>query len=210
MEWTDRQGARQVSCTSEGTVACPTGFRILIVNSGDIDIYGLELDAQFAATDNWSFDGAVGITDYDLKDPVANTGPNLFPDQASPTWNVGTTYSLPLGDSSLAFNVNYSYVGDQETHPTSGTDSSYTLPSYDLMNARIVWSSGSKRNTVTLFANNLLDETYATYATRFGGGFWDAGGGPPNLANIISPPRSMVNVVRGRPRDYGITFQHNF
>lgn len=206
MEWTDRQGARQVSCAAEGVVACPTGFRILVVNSGDIDIYGLELDAQFAATDNWSFDGAVGITDYDLKDPVANTGPNLFPDQASPTWNVGTTYSLPLGDSTLAFNLNYSYVGDQETHPTTGTDSSFTLPSYDLTNARIVWTSSSKRNTISLFANNLLDETYATYATRFGGGFWDAGA-PTGLA---APPRSMVNVVRGRPRDYGVTFQHNF
>jgi iron complex outermembrane receptor protein len=211
MQWSDRQGARQVSCATEGTVACPTGFRILIVNSGDVDLEGLELDAQLAVTDNLMLDGAVGITRFDVKDPVANSGPNLFPDQPSPSWNVGATYSVPMTQGAgLIFNLNYSYTGEQETHPTLGTDSSFTLPSYDLVNARITWTSSSQRNIVTLFANNLLDDTYATYATKFGGGFWDSPVAAGPTAAIAAPPRSMVSVVRGRPRDFGVTFQHNF
>jgi iron complex outermembrane receptor protein len=51
-----------------------------------------------------------------------------------------------------------------------------------------------------------LDETYATYSTRFGGGFWDAG---PSLGGAV-PQRSSLNVVRGQPRQVGVTLQVNF
>ncbi len=92
MIWSSRQAARQITDPST-----PTGFRIGIVDSGDVDVYGAELDAQFAATDRLSFDGAFGITHYKVKDPVANSGPYLFPAQASPSYNFGATYSQPLG-----------------------------------------------------------------------------------------------------------------
>src|SRR6185503_20807570 len=108
------QAARQVSCVAEGSAACPIGFRINIVDSGDVDLWGFELDTQLAVTDRFSLDAAGGITKYDVKDPVANSGPNLFPAQASPTFNVGATYSLPLaGRGRLGFNANYAYVGEQ-------------------------------------------------------------------------------------------------
>jgi iron complex outermembrane receptor protein len=202
MEWSSRQAARQVVDPSAAT-----GFRIAIVDSGDVDVYGTEVDAQFAATDRLSFDAAFGITRYKIKDPVANTGPNLFPAQASPSGNFGVTYSHPLDNfGGLAFNANYAYVGEQETHPTTGSDSSYLLPSYSLVNSRIVWTSPGGNSTVSLFGNNLLDKTYANYATRFGGGFWDAGSG----AGVAAPLRSARGAVRGRPREFGVTVQYNF
>jgi iron complex outermembrane receptor protein len=207
MKWSNRQAARQVSCVAEGQAACPIGFRINIVDSGDVDVYGLELDAWLAVTENLSFDAAVGITKDDVKNPVANSGPNLFPAQPSPSFNVGATYGFSFSNQSrLGFNVNYSYIGKQETHPTIGTDSSYELPKYALLGARIQWLSPSGSDSISLFGANLLDETYATYATRFGGGFWDSGSGTAAAA----PPRSARSVVRGRPRSFGITYQHNF
>jgi iron complex outermembrane receptor protein len=202
MLWSSRQAARQIVDPSTAT-----GFRIGIVDSGDVDVYGAELDAQFAVTDWLSLDAAFGITRYKIKDPVANTGPNLFPAQASPSGNFGATVNVPMGNGGgLAINANWAYVGEQETHPTANSDSSYLLPSYSLVNARIQWTSPSARNTVSLFANNLLDKTYATFATRFGGGFWDSGAG----TGIAAPPRSAIGAVRGRPREFGITVQHNF
>jgi iron complex outermembrane receptor protein len=207
MLWSSRQAARQVSCQSEGRAACPIDFRINIVNSGDVDVYGVELDTQFAVTENFSLDGSLGITQDKVKDPAANSGPNLFPAQPSPSYNLGANYSVPIGNAGrLGFNVNYAYVGEQETHPTVNTDSSYQLPSYKLVNARLQWTSANSRNQVSLFANNLTDETYATYATRFGGGYWDSGGG----AGVAAPLRSARSAVRGRPREFGITLQHNF
>jgi iron complex outermembrane recepter protein len=207
MQWSNRQGARQINCSAEGQATCPIGFRIQIVDSGDIDIEGFEFDTQFALTDRLSLDGSFGYNDDTVKDPVANSGPNLFPAQPTPSYNLGATYMLPLGGSgNIGFNVNYSYIGEQETHPTLGTDSAYLLPSYKLINARIQWASENGRNMITLYGNNLADETYATYATRFGGGYWDSGAG--TLA--AAPLRSARSAVRGRPIEYGITIQHNF
>jgi iron complex outermembrane receptor protein len=80
------------------------------------------------------------------------------------------------------------------------------MPSYGLVNARLQWNAPGGRTTVSLFANNLLDKTYATYATRFGGGYWDSGSG----AGVAAPLRSARSAVRGRPREYGITVQYNF
>jgi iron complex outermembrane recepter protein len=207
MQWSNRQAARQVSCAAEGVVACPVGFRIQVVDSGDVNVWGFEMDAQWAVTNNLMFNGAVGVTKDDVLDPVANSGPNLFPSQASPTWNVGATWTQPTASSgAFVANLNYAYVGEQETHPTSGTDSAYLLPSYSLLNARVQWTSPSGRNIVTLFGENLLDEVYGSYATRFGGGFWDSGA----PLGVAAPPRSALSVVRGRPLTWGVTVQHNF
>ena len=60
--------------------------------------------------------------------------------------------------------------------------------------------------TLTLYANNLFDKVYATYAQRFGGGFWDSGA----PTGIAAPPRNMLSVVRGRPREVGFTAKYEF
>lgn len=213
MEWSNRQSARNVSCVAEGEQACPLGFRVQLVNSGDVDVWGYELDAQLAVTRDFTIDGALGITDFRLHDPVANGGPNLNPSQPSPTWNVGATYRIPTETyGRFTVNVNFSYNGSQETYPTSTGDSAYLLPSYELLGARLQWMSKSGRNTVTVFGNNLLDSSHGTFASAFGGGFWDANPVPaagPNRPYAL-PDRKMVSEIRSRPREFGITVQHNF
>jgi iron complex outermembrane receptor protein len=209
MEWSNRQAARQIACTAGeiSSGACPVGFQIFVVDSGDVDIYGTEIDAQLYLTDDLVLTGAYGYTDYELKDPVANSGPYLFPEPPAHSGSVGGLYRTSLGSSGdLDFSLNYAYVDEQRTHPTSDTDSDYLQPSYGLVNGRVQWTSPDDRYSVALFANNLLDETYAVYSTRFGGGFWDAG---PGLG-FAAPQRSSLNVVRGQPRQVGVTLQVNF
>ncbi len=60
---------------------------------------------------------------------------------------------------------------------------------------------------MALFASNLFDETYAVYSTRFGGGFWDLGG-PRRGAG--APDRTSRNVVRGQPRQIGLSVRVSF
>jgi iron complex outermembrane receptor protein len=207
MKYTNRQAARQVACSPPGAGSCPTtGFSINLVDSGDVDIWGGELDMQIAVTDNFILDASGAILSYEVKDPVANSGPNLFPDAPSPTFNVGATYNADLGFGPTTFNLNYAHVGEQETHPTDVGDSAYRLPSYSLVNARIQFVPNDGPLTLVLFANNLLDNTYATYAQRFGGGFWDAASG----VGPAAPPRSALGEVRGRPREIGLSAQFNF
>ena len=222
MDWRDRQTAVRQACTVSAD--CPTGSNVFLRSTGNIDLMGLELDAQLAVTDNLILDGAFGSTSYNIHDVVANGGPNLFPPQASPTWNIGATYSLRnTSVGSFGFNVNYSYTSDQQTYPESTdpallSDGSYLMPSYSVMNARIQWTSPENKNVITLYANNLLDKTYENFATKFGGGFWDAfntqTGIQAGLGTVApgvgAPLRNMVSATRSRPLEFGITYQYNF
>jgi len=216
MQWTNRQAARNTTCTA-GVGGCPdAGFRVLLTNTGDIDIWGLEVDGLLSVTNRLTLDFALGLTDYKLKDPVANGGPNLFPSQASPTYNLGATYNHPLGNKGdLGFNISYSYVASQATYPDNNSDSSYQLPSYSVVNSRLTWRTPDRKISVSLFANNLLDKSYGTFASSWGGGFWDGPGLPaatlpPAVYNAQLPLRKAVSVVRARPREFGITAQYNF
>jgi iron complex outermembrane receptor protein len=187
---------------------CPeAGFRVLLTNTGDIDVWGLELDGLLSVTNRLTLDFALGLTDYKLKDPAANGGPNLFPSQASPTYNLGATYNYPLGErGDVGFNISYSYVASQETYPNSDSDSSYKMPSYGVVNSRLTWRPADRKYSVSLFANNLLNEHYSSFASSFGGGFWDAAAG----TGLAAPLRKAVGVTRARPREWGVTLQYNF
>jgi hypothetical protein len=88
-------------------------------------------------------------------------------------------------------------------------DSRYEVPSYSLVNASLRYTSSDGRWGATLFANNLTDEVYANNAQSFGRGYWTQGG-PGGVAGFSAPPRSAVADYRGRPREYGLTFQYNF
>jgi iron complex outermembrane receptor protein len=210
MTWSNRQSSQQQACPNDPS--CPTGFRIIVVNSGDVDVWGVEVDAQLVLTSHLTLEGSLGTTKYRL-DEVLNRGPYLFPDQPMPSWNMGLSYKSGATDhGEFGFSLNYAYSGKQQTYPGSLTypattaDSSYELPSYGLLNSRLQWTTPDGKNVVALYANNLTDKVHATYATRFGGGFWDSGAATGRAA----PTRSALQWLMGRPREFGISLQHNF
>ena len=210
MQWTNRQAARQAQCSGQPGCPEPPGFTIELVNTGDVDIYGVEFDAQVFLTDEVWLDGSAGYTDYKLKDEVANGGPNLFPGPPEYSFNVGANYLTEFALGEISFNLSYAYTSNQPTHPTEVGDSAYRLPAIDLVNLRIKFVPDAAPVSISLFANNLLDKTYASYATRFGGGYWDRGG--PLFIQIPEsrPERSALFVVRGKPREIGMTLQYDF
>lgn len=212
MDFTNRQAGVQVTCgtgvlagTPAGSAACPVGFLIQVQNQGDVRLKGFELDGALSLTSDLTVDGGFAMTDPTLKNAPAGTV-NLFPDVPSPTWNIGATWSPETKMGQLSFNANYAFVGEQATHPSEGTDSSYTLPSYGLLNARAQLRLDSMPLSISVYGSNLLDKVYATYAQRFGGGFWDAGSG----TGLAAPLRSALSEVRGRPRELGLTLQYDF
>ena len=210
MQWTDRQAARQVQCAGESNCPVPPGFRVEVSNTGDVDIYGVEIDGQLFLSDEFSIDGSFGYTGYELKDELANGGPNLFPGPPELSYNLGATYDADIGPGQLTLNGNYAYTSDQPTHPTEEGDSAYRLPAIHLVNARIRFEPHNTPVTISVFANNLLNRTYATYATRFGGGYWDRGGPVSIQIPAAAPERSALFVVRGKPREIGVSLQYDF
>lgn len=225
MKYSDRQAPVQVLDPS-----VPTGFRIVVQDSGDVDLTGIELDGQIAATENLMIDFSAGLLDPDLLDPCANNGDFLFPGPAESSYSLGLNWAKPMSSGRrFSWALSYAWVGEQQTHPGStnldcGTtgpppgwpaapawffDSRYELPDYGLLNGRVSLASADGTWNVTLFANNLTDEVYANYATRFGGGFWDFT--PPWVQPAIQVhERSALGNTMGRPRDVGVSFQYNF
>jgi iron complex outermembrane receptor protein len=217
MAYTDRQGPVQVIDPTS-----PTGFRIQLVNTGDVDLSGYELEGQIAATENFMIDFSAGLLDSTIKDPCANNGDFLFPGPVEDSYSLGGRWMVPLSrGGDLMFGLSYAYTGPQQTHPggTANTcaspvpgwffDSRYELPDYALVNARVRYTSMGGDWELTLFGNNLTDEVYGNYATRFGGGFWDSAN-PAAGGGVAAPLRSALGITRGRPREYGVTFQYNF
>ena len=224
MAYTDRTGPIQVA--APGT---PTGFIIQLVNTGDVDLDGYELEGQIAATDNFLIDFSAGVVNSLVKDPCANNGDFLFPGPVEDSYSLGGRFMVPMqrgGD--LTFALSYAYTGPQQTHPGATAracfnpvtgaqnffpnwffDSRYEQPDYSLLNARVRYASPGGTWELSLFGNNLTDEVYSNYATRFGGGFWDATVQTQGAGNAI-PDRSALGNTMGRPREYGMTFQYNF
>ena len=199
----------------------PVGFFISVLDSGDVDLDGFELDGQVALTDNLYFDFSAGSVDFRVQDICLNNGANLFPGPVEDSYSLGLRGDNLIGAGrQLAWSLSYAHVGEQETHPGSVgmeelgclgavrfSDSRYRAPDYSLLNGRISLTGGDGQWTVTLFGNNLTDENYANYASRFGGGYWEAS---PVALGPRAPDRSALGRTMGRPREYGVQVQFNF
>jgi len=222
MNYSDRQAAvAQAVPISQS----PTGFIIVTTNSGDVALDGIELEGQFAATDNFIVDFTAGSVNSELDNVCANNGDFLFPGPVEESYSLGGRWLKDLSSgSNLTFSLSYAWTGKTQTHPggvadpvTNGCaasttwfyDSRYELPDYGLLNARVRYTSSDQKWALTFFGNNVTDEVYANYASRFGGGFWDS----TNIGiqpAISTPQRSALGMTRGRPSEYGVTFEYNF
>jgi iron complex outermembrane receptor protein len=201
----------------------PVGFFITVRDSGNVDLDGFELDGQIAVTDNVFIDFSAGSVDFLLYDVCGNNGANLFPGPVEDSYTLGIRGFNDLSAGrQLSWSLSYAHVGEQETHPGSAgvegldcpspvsswfTDSDYRNPDYGLLNGRITVTSADNTWNVSLFGNNLTDEVYANFASRFGGGFWEASPAPFGLR---APDRSALGNTMGRPREYGVEFRYNF
>ncbi|HEY0960957.1 MAG TPA: TonB-dependent receptor [Pseudomonadales bacterium] len=221
MDFTNRQGASAVTDPT-----APTGFVIQLVNQGDVELWGTEVEASFAVTDRLTLEAATGTANYEMENVCINNGPFLFPPPMDDSYNLNARYQFETDAGNYTFTVNNAHTGPMQTHPGGFTaeenaryncgafaatfiDSRYEVPSYDLVNASLRFDLAGGKWSVTLFANNLTDETYANNAQSFGRGYWTQGG-PPGAAGLSAPARSAVADYRGRPREYGLTFQYNF
>jgi iron complex outermembrane recepter protein len=217
MVYGDRQAAVAVLDPSQ-----PVGFFITVEDSGDVDLDGIELDGEVALTDSLLFDFSAGTVNYKLHDVCANNGKFIFPGPVEKSYTLGLNQSLSMNAGSrIAWALSYAWVGEQETHPGSaGTvelncpppgqwffDSRYRNPAYGLLNGRVSYTPGNGNWVLTLFGNNLTDEVYANFASRFGGGFWEASPAPFGLR---APDRSALGNTMGRPREVGLSLRYNF
>lgn len=156
--------------------------KLSVLNAGQLDIFGFELESVLAPINGLILDAQVGFLSADYKEFKDESFPafgnsRAFQDPAfSPKWTVrvGGQYEWALsGGSSVTVGGAAKYRSRMALavdNTISNTDTE--LPgmyqdAYWLYDARVVWSDAADRYSVGLYGQNLADEVYKTDAQEF-------------------------------------------
>lgn len=152
-----------------------------ILNAGELEIRGAELEAVLAATPNFTLDAQVGYLDAEYKEFADDRftsfgGSRAFQDPAfSPKWTAryGAQYvfDLPGGDVTLGaaakFRSRMALAVDNTAVNSAAPLEGMYQDSYWLYDARVVWNDAADRYSIGLYGQNLSDEVYKTDAQEF-------------------------------------------
>ena len=185
-----------------------------VLNAGDTSIYGLELSADYQATDEWNIYGSLGLLESDINqllfeaddpdtpgDQSIDLAGNELERSPSVSFTLGTSYEH---DSGLFGSVSVSYQSSYESDIfnlgpedllnglTERTEAS------TLVNARLGYAFGNF--TLTAFGTNLLDDNDPETIQLAG-------------ADALQTPGSLSNVssfTLRQPRSFGISVDASF
>lgn len=129
----------------------------VISNIDEVDIYGVELEAQAVLTDYWSAYASIGTTNTEIQadDTFPNAVGNKTPRTTEYTFNLGSQYRPPLFDDVFGFlRVDFERRGDRYWQ----LDNADIQQPLNLLNVRV----GLETDTWGLYAwgRNILDEEY--------------------------------------------------
>ncbi|WP_341021760.1 TonB-dependent receptor [Brevundimonas diminuta] len=173
--------ARVSGVENDPITGVPVGV-LSVINAGELDIFGFELEGVVVPTQGLTLDAQVGFLDADYKEFndarfTKFSGSRAFQDPAfSPKWTVrvGGQYEWALdGGSSVTFGAAAKYRSRMAlTVDNTVVNTDTEIPgmyqdAYWLYDARVVWSNASDRYTVGLYGQNLSDEVYKTDAQEF-------------------------------------------
>jgi len=141
-----------------------------VFNSGNADIWGAEVDLQWAIGEHFLLGFNYAYIDYDINDAIFPDGSDRT-DTTELVWApenaymVSADYDLPLSVGSLQFHLDYSWQDDQ--YALANTDSGEVqVDAFGLMNGRIsladvkIWDANWQ---FAVWGKNLTDEDKANY-----------------------------------------------
>jgi iron complex outermembrane receptor protein len=141
-----------------------------VFNSGDADIYGLEIDAEAAVTDQFTVGLNVSVLNYDFNDTI-------FPDGSDNTdttelvwapefaYTLSADYTVPVSVGDLLFHFDYSWQDDQFALANTNFGK-VEVEDYGLLNARISLGNVEMAGhnwQFALWGRNITDEDTANY-----------------------------------------------
>ena len=161
-------------------------------NAGDAEIQGIEVEATWVLTEQFTLSGFYALQDSEFGD--TNIPGTAFPDQSGQDlirapekkFNINADYIQTLANGAeLGVNFSWRYTGDQrgELEPWA------VQPEFDLFDARLSWTSRSGALELALWGKNLANEEYITH--------------------VYTIASSVVGVF-GDPRMYGVTLTARF
>ena len=180
------------------------GFVAVDLNAGQAYSYGFEGEANWRITDRWTAYGSLTLLHARVLNDdefVATTGYALASNRQVfvPDYNfdVGTNYRVPIGSDALVFDGSVVAKGSRVADSLDATSVPVLQP-YNIVNSSVSWEH--QKLLLSLFVNNLFDETYIesyldkSLLTR-------AGVPPPIAANLV---------IQGDRRRYGVRASYKF
>ena len=171
----NRQGVRLIDPDPNN----PTDIPRYVVDTGDLEAWGVEADAQWRVSEAFSLNGAVAFIDSRYKGYVTPEGVNL---DGQPTGeprfsaSLGAAYVADLGESgSLRFSARHAYRGANRCNDGDALQGTCGISrvlnvgeSRQRTDLRVSWSSPGDRWTVAAYGNNLFDNRYVTGLNTYG------------------------------------------
>ncbi|QQD17354.1 TonB-dependent receptor [Spongiibacter nanhainus] len=179
-------------------VNTPSGLITQVVNAGDADIDGIEVDAQWVITPNWMLTVTAGYLDWSFDKPDTGTTP-ILPSAPEFEGTARLNYFLPtaIGDWTMDLNVSSrSKMLGNISSGQAGIDAfpAATTESVTLFGARAQLDVKDTNLNVSFWVRNLTDEEYSTTGLNL---FF-----PGSLA--------IANQPLGEPRTFGLDLTYNF
>jgi len=178
----------------------------LIVNAGDADIKGFEIETTMRPVDGLLIDGSLSLVDFDYKSftsygsasaggPANPNGPQFgdYPDYVPRwKWSVGAQYSFDLGGSgTLTPRVDASYQSD--LHTLAANRPTNRIDGYILANARLTWVNATDDLEIAGEVTNLFDKYYFT-----------------TVLDYTLSGAGLTMGQPGRPREFAVTVRKSF
>jgi iron complex outermembrane receptor protein len=164
-------------------------------NVGDADVWGVEFEAEWHATDSLLLDATYSHLNFDYTrvDPASSvTASMITPYTPENKLSFGLQYAFDLsGGGSVTPRIDAAYTDQVYTDASNAPTN--LIDAYTVVNARLTWRSPKDDWQVALEATNLTDEYY--YVTLF------------DLS------RSAAGYIHGqpsRPREWAMTFKRSF
>lgn len=144
--------------------AVPAGLVTVDLNSGDVESYGLELEAAVQPTPQWTISGQLTWQHSRLTDSSAYTratgrtlASNHLSFQPDMMFSLSTDYVVPIGEDRLTFNANVAGKGKRLAATLNQRTATF-LDSYALVNGSISYTHGPVE--LALFASNIFNRNY--------------------------------------------------
>lgn len=180
----------------------PTVLDQRLGNIGQSEAIGIELEIQYAATEELNFNFALGYIDTEFTEVLSWNGTEYVDisdtytvsNTPDTTANLGFSYDIETSIGAFVVNGNYYYRGEYDLVEVGNV---LTQDGYGLVNLGVNWYSTEGNWEAGLHWKNITDEEYMVGAYNFTGGQDESGtwlpgfGGDTTLISYFGDPSTI-------------------
>ncbi len=173
-----------------GPVPNSTFGTFVTTNVGEAEIKGLELEINYFITDQFRVAGHYAYLDTETSDLIFEVSAGTI-DASGKTltrapensYNFAFIYDMPMTSGDLDFRLEFTHADEQRT---DFVDDRIIQDEYDLIDARLGWTSPDEKWDVAVWGKNITDEDYISHMYVIGPGGIGVWGAPSTFGVTVN------------------------